>query len=76
MNSETICISLPKGDALKPLAAYLETRCFPIVGYNSENRTYRPEVKELPVRAKIMAEKDVALQVAVGNYDIGFCGVN
>jgi ATP phosphoribosyltransferase len=33
-------------------------------------------VPGLPVRAKIMAEKDVAIQVAVGNYDIGFCGLD
>jgi len=71
-----ISISLPKGDALKPLAGYLETIGFPVSNYTSSNRTYRPEVDGLSVRAKIMAEKDVAIQVAVGNYDIGFCGMD
>jgi len=59
---------------MEPLARLLEAVAFPVAEYHSKNRTYRPEVKGLPVRAKIMAEKDVALQVAVENYDIGFCG--
>ena len=74
MNNQLISLSLPKGDALPFLAKQLKQIDFPIKGYQSDNRTYRPEVENLPVRAKIMAEKDVALQVAAGNYDIGFCG--
>jgi len=74
MNNQTISLSLPKGDMLPILAERLEQVQFPIDGYQSDNRTYRPKVNQLPVRAKIMAEKDVALQVAAGNYDIGFCG--
>lgn len=76
MTAETISVCLPKGDALEPLAGQLEKLAFPVFEYHSKNRTYRPEVKNLPVRAKIMAEKDVAIQVAVGNYDIGFCGMD
>jgi len=74
MDNQAICLSLPKGDALPFLAEELKKIQFPIEGYQADNRTYRPEVHQLPVRAKIMAEKDVALQVAAGNYDIGFCG--
>ena len=73
---KNISICLPKGDMLTPLAELLEQVNFPISGYNSDNRTYRPEVDKEFVRAKIMAEKDVAIQVAVGNYDIGCCGMN
>ncbi|KPA14309.1 ATP phosphoribosyltransferase [Candidatus Magnetomorum sp. HK-1] len=69
-----ISLSLPKGDALPLLAEQLKKIDFPLEGYRSDNRTYRPKVNQLAVRAKIMAEKDVALQVAAGNYDIGFCG--
>ena len=76
MTDELISICLPKGDALKPLSKRLDEIGFPISGYDSANRTYRPEVGDLPVRAKIMAEKDVAIQVAVKNYDIGFCGMD
>jgi ATP phosphoribosyltransferase len=76
MATETLSICLPKGNAMQPLAGYLDGLQFPLLEYHSKNRTYRPEVRGLPVRAKIMAEKDVAIQVAVGNYDIGFCGAD
>ncbi|MBF0451395.1 MAG: ATP phosphoribosyltransferase [Candidatus Magnetomorum sp.] len=74
MDNQIISLSLPKGDALPFLSEQLDHINFPLKGYQSDNRTYRPMVEHLPVRAKIMAEKDVALQVAAGNYDIGFCG--
>lgn len=74
MTDEIVSLGLPKGDVLKPLAELLESVEFPLSGYQADNRTYRPTVHGLPVRAKIMAEKDIALQVAVGNYDAGFCG--
>ncbi len=61
---------------MTPLAQLFERIFFPVKDYNSKNRTYRAKVEGLPVRAKIMAEKDVAIQVAVGNYDIGFCGLD
>lgn len=76
MISETISVCLPKGDAMAPLAKLLLKLNFPVFDYNSKNRTYRPKVEGLPVRAKIMAEKDAAIQVAVGNYDIGCCGMD
>ena len=76
MKNDLICLALPKGDALSPLSKLLDELKFPIKEYHSKNRTYRPEISGLPLRAKIMAEKDVALQVAAGNYDIGFCGLD
>jgi ATP phosphoribosyltransferase len=76
MAADTISVCLPKGNPMGPLAGYLEEKGFPIREYHSKNRTYRPPVDNLPVRAKIMAEKDVAIQVSVGNYDIGFCGMD
>lgn len=76
MSNETISICLPKGGAMKPLAQLFESIGFPVQEYHSKNRTYRPEVKDLPIRAKIMAEKDAAIQVGAGNYDIGFCGTD
>lgn len=74
MTVEPISICLAKGSAMAPLADLFRERDFPIDGYHSKNRTYRPEIRGLDARAKIMAEKDVAIQVAAGNYDIGFCG--
>jgi len=76
MASDTISVCLPKGNPMKPLAGYFEKTGFPVCEYHSQNRTYRPAVDNLPVRAKIMAEKDVAIQVSIGNYDIGFSGLD
>ncbi len=76
MTVDTINVCLPKGGAMEPLCALFENIGFPVDGYHSENRTYRPGLTGLPARAKIMAEKDVAIQVGVGNYDIGFCGTD
>lgn len=76
MTVESISVCLPKGDAMKPLAGLFEKLGFPVAEYHSKNRTYRPPVSGLPVRAKIMAEKDVAIQVGAENYDIGFCGTD
>ncbi|MCP4690323.1 MAG: ATP phosphoribosyltransferase [Desulfobacterales bacterium] len=76
MTAEKICLCLPKGEAMESLKKRLEEIDFPIKDYHSKNRSYRPEVEDLPVRAKILAEKDVALQIAAGNYDVGFCGMD
>lgn len=74
MNEISLC--LPKGEHLGIVASFLKEAGFPIKGYTADNRTYRPIVNEIDnVRAKIFAEKDVAIQVAVGNYSIGFCGL-
>ncbi len=76
MAADPISLCLPKGDALEPMARLLARLEFPVRGYHAGNRTYRPEVDGLPVRVKIVAEKDAALQVAVGNYDLGVCGLD
>ncbi len=76
MAADIISVCLPKGNSMKPLAGYFEKTGFPVCEYHSQNRTYRPAVDNLPVRAKIMAEKDVAIQVSIGNYDIGFSGLD
>jgi ATP phosphoribosyltransferase len=76
MEKQPVSICLPKGSVLEPLAALLNSVDFPISGYTADNRSYRPRIDQMPARAKIMAEKDVAIQVAVGNYDMGCCGLD
>ncbi|MFO8085973.1 MAG: ATP phosphoribosyltransferase [Desulfobacterales bacterium] len=76
MVNDIISICLPKGNPMEPLAGYFEKIKFPVREYHSQNRGYRPAVENLPVRAKIMAEKDVPIQVSIGNYDIGFSGLD
>jgi len=73
---DEIALCLPKGENLDRVASFFNEAAFPIEGYTADNRTYRPVVKGLgQVRAKIFVEKDVAIQVAVGNYSVGFCGL-
>ncbi len=74
MNEIALC--LPKDENMKLVADIFQEINFPINGYSSNNRSYRPEVQIKGVRAKIFAEKDIVIQVAIGNYSIGFCGLD
>ncbi len=72
-----IALCLPKGENLRRVASVLKQVNFPVEGYNASNRSYRPDIGSIKnARAKIFAEKDVAIQVAVGNYSIGICGLD
>ncbi len=72
-----IALCLPKGENLRRVASILKQVDFPLEGYNASNRSYRPDIGFIEnARAKILAEKDVAIQVAVGNYSIGICGLD
>lgn len=70
---ERIAIALPKGRLLPPT-----TRLFSGWGlseYNPLSRNYRPLSAKFPqVFFKVFQEKDIPVQVAVGNYDLGICG--
>jgi ATP phosphoribosyltransferase len=71
-----IALCLPKDKNMKLVADILREIDFPINGYPPGNRSYRPEMRMEGVRAKIFAEKDIVTQVAIGNYSIGFCGLD
>ena len=46
-----------------------------LVGYNGKSRSYRPQCTGLPdLFLKVFHEKDIPIQVAIGNYDMGICG--
>ncbi len=46
-----------------------------IDGYDEQSRSYRPQCGSRPDLAmKIFNERDIPIQVAVGNYDLGICG--
>jgi ATP phosphoribosyltransferase len=70
-------IALPKGRLLKETAKLLKAADWGISGYTEGARSYRPESKKFPdLLAKIFHERDIPIQVAVGNYDIGICGLD
>jgi len=46
-------------------------------GYSEGARSYRLESKKFPnLLAKIFHERDIPIQVAIGNYDLGICGLD
>jgi ATP phosphoribosyltransferase len=68
-------LALPKGRLQKPTGALLQRSGLEIEGYDEQSRSYRPQCSSCPDLAmKIFNEKDIPIQVAVGNYDLGICG--
>jgi len=70
-----IKIALPKGRLLAETAARLKRAGWGLVGYQEETRLYRISSKNFPnLTAKVFHERDIPIQVAIGNYDLGICG--
>jgi len=46
-------------------------------GYHERTRFYRLKSQRFPnLSAKVFHEKDIPIQVAIGNYDLGICGLD
>jgi len=46
-------------------------------GYHEQARLYRLKSPKFPaLSAKIFHERDIPIQVAIGNYDLGICGLD
>jgi ATP phosphoribosyltransferase len=70
-------IALPKGRLLGETAALLQRAGWGLDGYHEKARFYRPKSVRFPnLLAKVFHEKDIPVQVAVGNYDLGICGLD
>lgn len=68
-------LALPKGRLLQPTSGLLQQSGLELSGYDEQSRSYRPRCSNSPdLVLKIFNEKDVPIQVAVGNYDLGICG--
>jgi len=67
-------IALPTGDLRAATAAMLETAGAPIADYAAGSRALRFALDDGGV-ARVFREKDIPVQVALGNYDIGICGL-
>ena len=75
--SEGIRLALPKGRLLPATAVLLNETGLELDGYTPGTRAYRLKSGRLPfLSAKIFQEKDIPVQVAVGNYDLGICGLD
>ncbi len=68
-------LALPKGQLLQETSTLLHQSGLEVSGYDEQSRSYRPECRSLPnAFMKVFNEKDIPIQVAVGNYDLGICG--
>ncbi len=69
-----IKIALPKGRLLRKTAARLQKAEWQLDEYHSEMGFYRPKSRKFPdVLIRVFHEKDIPVQVAMGNYDLGIC---
>ncbi|MDD4923316.1 MAG: ATP phosphoribosyltransferase [Dehalococcoidales bacterium] len=70
-------IALPKGRLLNSTATLLERAGWELDGYNDKLRYYRLKSGKFPdINIKVLQEKDIPIQIAVGNYDLGICGLD
>lgn len=68
-------LALPKGELQSDTAALMERAGLTLDGYDSSSRSYRPVCRAFPdLFIKVFHEKDIAIQVAIGNYDLAVCG--
>lgn len=71
-----IKVALPKGRLLKETADLLKQAAWGLSDYHEDMRLYRLRSRRFPqLQAKVFNERDVPIQVAVGNYDLGICGL-
>ncbi len=71
-----IKLALPKGRLLDETATLLRRAGWGLRGYHQEARFYRLKSLRFPnLLAKVFHEKDIPIQVAVGNYDLGICSL-
>lgn len=70
-----IKVALPKGRLLGETSAALAAAGWGLADYNENSRLYNMASSAIPgLSAKMFHEKDIPVQVAIGNYDLGICG--
>ena len=71
-----IRIALPKGKLLDETAAFLGKAGWQLSDYSQSMRNYRLKSTRFPdLLIKVFQEKDIPIQVSIGNYDLGICGL-
>jgi ATP phosphoribosyltransferase len=77
MGYQSIRFALPKGRFLSSTAQFLEKSGLTFSGYDAKTRRYCLESSVFSnLVAKVFQEKDIPVQVAMGNYDFGICGLD
>jgi ATP phosphoribosyltransferase len=68
-------IALPKGRLLSETSSLLQRAGWGLDDYHEQTRLYHIASKTLPqLSGRVFHEKDIPIQVAIGNYDLGICG--
>ena len=71
-----IRLALPTGELRRPLAALLERAGLRVAGYGQGSRSYHLLAEgEGPLQVRVFRERDIPVQIALGNYDLGICGL-
>jgi ATP phosphoribosyltransferase len=71
-----IRLALPAGDLRGPVARALDSAGLKVEGYGEGSRSYVLSVAgQANVVARVFREKDIPIQIALGNYDLGVCGL-
>lgn len=69
-----IKIALPKGRLLRKTASLLQKADWGLEEYHSKIGFYRPKSPRFPdLLIRVFHEKDIPIQIAMGNYDLGIC---
>lgn len=72
-----IKIALPKGRLLSQTSALLQRADWQLDEYHEKARRYHLKSEKHPsLVGKVLHEKDIPIQVAVGNYDLGICSLD
>ena len=72
-----IKIALPKGPLLNETARWTSDAGWQMGDYSENARLYHlSSARFASLSGKILQEKDIPIQVAMGNYDLGICGLD
>ncbi len=70
-------LALPKGRLQAETAALLDNAGWGLSDYHPGSRSYHLRAERFPdLLIKVFHEKDIPVQVAIGNYDLGICGLD
>jgi len=69
-------LALPAGQLARPTDQLLRQAGLIVRGYTDGSRSYRPRLDgREDVLLRVFREKDIPIQIALGNYDVGICSL-
>jgi ATP phosphoribosyltransferase len=69
-------LALPGGQLARSVDSLLARAGLAVSGYTDGSRSYRPKLQERDgVLLRVFREKDIPIQIALGNYHLGICGL-